>query len=125
MLSLALVSLFAATPVLQGHGTLVDREGRVLSEYTLTLETKEIAANVKEQTIHVKGEGFEKTIVQRSERDGNRLRIATDHGTGGGLDLGDGVITTYTPGPCEPGGGDPIGAFAPAMPSTFCCLPLP
>jgi hypothetical protein len=30
---------------------------------------------------------------------------------------------TYTPGTCQPSGGEPIGATTPAEPSTFCCRP--
>jgi hypothetical protein len=30
---------------------------------------------------------------------------------------------TYTPGTCQPSGGEPIGSTTPAEPSTFCCRP--
>jgi hypothetical protein len=32
---------------------------------------------------------------------------------------------TYSPGACQPSGGDPIGAAVPINPSTICCLPSP
>jgi hypothetical protein len=30
---------------------------------------------------------------------------------------------TYTPGTCQPSGGEPTGAFMPKLTSTLCCLP--
>jgi hypothetical protein len=30
---------------------------------------------------------------------------------------------TYTPGACQPGGGEPMGQAVPIWPTTFCCIP--
>lgn len=63
---------------------------------------------------------FEQTLIDSADPSGSKC-----HEVKLGVALGSMTIdsVTYTPGQCQPSGGEATGSATPSLPSTFCCLP--
>lgn len=89
-----------AEPAVQtysGTGTIMDTEGQPLGEYTVDLTRRPDGPDhVIDITIHLP-DGSTREVHQRMSPDeGHGFSLESEGASGGGLDLGEGLLTTYT-----------------------------